>query len=231
MSVDYKTIELGHTFRIPDLPILFKAVWGGVAWPGKRPGFAVVIGMSHEPHSDSHDIFLLDEFESFDMRELIRQCGAMDLKYAISLPDYSGKSGQWIGDFENDAASRFIQEMNDDSKMHRGQFNLSPTLMLEMENLYSFVLPQIKGILNPDRRMLFLKNSKILSSLSEIESDEITELEIGAYPAIEALAFAVIELLEWEKNSRVHQARTNQSPYAKNVLLVGTKRDPRRRGR
>ncbi|MBL7190031.1 MAG: hypothetical protein ISS70_27200 [Phycisphaerae bacterium] len=108
-----------------------KAIWGGVAWPGKRPGCAVVIGMDRKMHLGSHDVYLLDEFESFDTRKLVRQCGVRDLKYS---PD------RWIGEWNNDAASRFIQDMNaeyeqgnhSNSKVHRRKFTLKPTPILEM---------------------------------------------------------------------------------------------------
>ena len=34
--------------------------------------------------------------------------------------------------------------------------------------------------------------------MAEIAPDEMADLELGAYPAIEALAFAVIEMRDWE---------------------------------
>jgi hypothetical protein len=192
-DIKLETAELGHQFTHREMTDQCLAVWGGVAWPGKRPGFAVVIGMDHKPHFDSHDIFLLDEYESFDMRQLIRQCGVLNIKY---LPH------RWIGDYKNDAASRFVEEMNREYEQknrngytkHMERFDLNPTLMLEMESLYAFILLQIKDLLAPERRMLFLKGSKIVNYLSVIEESEIAELEPGEYPAIEALAFAVIEL-------------------------------------
>ena len=163
------------------------------------------VGLGHKRHLDSYDAYLLEEFESFDLRKLVRQCGALDVKYGISLSSsYRPDSpGRWIGDYKNDAASRFIEQINAEQKRDgsvegREPFSLTPTLMLEMENLYSFILPQIKDLLKPERRMLFLKDSKIVSYLSEIEDAQISELELGAYPSIEALAFAVIELRDAE---------------------------------
>ena len=201
MNMDIKTTPLGHTFTYTELLNHFRAVWGGVARPGKREGAAVVIGMDHKRHLDSHDIYLLDEYESFDTRKLVRQCGALDAKYSISLSRAycPNLPGYWIGDYKNDAASQFIHEMNDEQKrdgsvIGREPFSLTSTSMLEMENLYEYILPQIKELRNAERRQLFLKESKILNYLSEIEEAEMAELERGEYPAIEALAFAVIEL-------------------------------------
>lgn len=233
MNEDLRTSELGHTLTFTELrnPFKIKAIYGGVAWPGKRPGFAVVAAMDYEPHLGGHDIFLLDEYESFDMRKLIRQCAVLNLKYAITrLSDYDPyELGRWIGDYKNDAASRFIDEMNSEQEranrynpdLHRERLSLSGTTMLEMENLYPYILPQIKDLLNPARRRLFLKDSKILGYLSEIEVDEIAELEVGSYPAVEAIAFAVIEMLN-EVRSRRLRPRGTPNPWATgNTLTAG----------
>ena len=203
--MDIKTAKLGHPLSRAELAEQCKRIYGGVAWPGKNPGFAVVIAMGREKHFDKHDIYLLDEFESFDTRELVRQCGALDFKYR---PD------RWVGDTRNDAADRFIRELNaelatpDDLQTlsvldfgrrvtdfsQRRRFSLASTAMLDMEQLYPYVLPQIKGLLDPDRRQLFLKGSKVADYLSGIEPGQIAELQLGDYPAVEALAFAVIEM-------------------------------------
>lgn len=203
-EIDLRTTELGKTFNYRELRSHCKAVWASVSWPGKRPGFAVVVGMAHKRHLDSYDIFLLDEYESFDMRQLVRQCGALDLKYFITFhslcqPDASDK---WIGDSKNDAAAKFIEEMNaegeranrKDFTTYREPFRLNSTMMLEMENPYSFILPQIKDLVNAEHRQLFLKDSKVVNYLARVEEAEIAELQLGEYPAIEALAFVVIEM-------------------------------------
>lgn len=41
---------------------------------------------------------------------------------------------------------------------------------------------------------MFLKDSKTKNYFGEIEPNEVVTLELGDYPAIEALAFAVIEM-------------------------------------
>jgi len=80
-----------------DLRLNCRALYGGVAWPGKLAGFAVVLAMSRSRHFDSGDIYLLDEYETFDTRELVRQCDVLRFKYRVET---------WIGDIRNDAAQR-----------------------------------------------------------------------------------------------------------------------------
>ena len=183
--MDIQTAQITEKPETQDLEARYKRIYGAVAFPGKRSGFAVVVGMIHEEHFESHDIYLIDEFESADMRELIRQCGVLDYKY---------KPEVWIGDRRNDAADRFIKEMNEEFKSSRRSFGLSSTPILDMKNPYEFICPQLKNLLNEKRRQLFLGESKLVGELSVIDPFQIAEFEFGDHPAIEALAFAVVEL-------------------------------------
>ena len=195
-ETDYRTTEIGEVLDYSELRLRTITLWGGVAWPSKRPGFAVVVAMEKKAHLNSHDIFLLDEYESFDTRLLVRQIGALDAKYGI-LRDrvyYPDTINKWIGDNMNAAADRFIAEMNAQNKKTRCRMTLSPTMMTEMNNVYSYLLPQIKDLLNVKRRRLFIKGSKIIDYLSEVEEIEIADFKIGEYPAIEALGFTIIEM-------------------------------------
>ncbi len=199
MMQDVKTSPLNHPHTDVELRNQCKVIYGGVSWPAKRPGFAVIVTMLYEKHFDTHDIYLLAEYESFNTRELVRQCGALDARYKPAL---------WIGDNRNAAADRFINEMA--SELHKAtgieqyraerqgpsqrSFYINPTMMLEMNQLYAYVLPHLRNQLEPDRRVLFLKTSKLVDYLADIEDGHIAELQPGDFPAIEALAFAVIEL-------------------------------------
>ena len=225
-DLDLRTVNLGYSFTYHQLINLFKTIWGGVALPSKRPGFSVVVGVANERNFDDFDVILLEEYESFDMRELIRKCGVLDFKYHIKVNDYRRTDlvGSWIGDFKNDAAARFIQEMNDEKRKMAGAkryFGLSQTTMLEMERPYQYILPQIKELLNPERRRLFLKDSKVLNYLSQIEETEIASLESGEFPAIEAL-YSVLELREYIRIQKAIASQPQQRhEEPKNILRRG----------
>lgn len=191
MIQDIKTTKLNYPLNDVELTNQCRVVYGGVAWPGKQQGFAVIISMMYEKHFDSYDIYLLAEFESGNTRELVRQCGAADARY---------KPTMWIGDNKNNAADRFINEMASElqspatSAIQRRAFYICPTMMLEMSQLYAYILPNLKTLLDPERKVLFLKESKIINYLSAIEESEIADLKLGDYPAVESLSFAVIEM-------------------------------------
>ena len=222
IDAELETIELGHNYSFTDLTNKFTSVFGGVSWPSKRPGCCVVIGMGRM----QHNIFLLDEFETFDLRRLVIQCKAFDQKYYISSNnDYrrSRVPDRWIGDGKANAARRLISELNkeyegvdsDIEGMPRPRFHLNSTPILDMGALYQYILPQIKELITDERRQLYLKDSIILNYLSEIEESEIATLESGSYPAVEALAFAVIQMTncirsyEQRSNRPNHKRRYN----------------------
>jgi hypothetical protein len=175
-----------HLMPTPDR----RYIYGGVAWPGKRAGFCVIVLMDDKPHFDSHDVCVLAEFESYSTRELVRQIGVLDNTY---MPD------RWIGDNRNDAADAFVKELQQDGDRDRRRSKLMfvYTSMLEMEYFYRYALDEIKRLTQKERKMLYLKESAVLRYLSEIIDEEmITELKYGDYPAIEALAYAVITIMK-----------------------------------
>lgn len=184
---DLKKAELGFVPKNRwDVNRASRAVFGGVSWPGKRPGFAVVVAMDKHKRFESYEVCLLAEYESPSVRDLVRQAGG--------VLDYAYEPTRWIGDWKNDAADKFIREMNNERTKQETKFSPTLTPMLEMENLYPFMLDELKRLLDEKRRMLFLKDSKIILNLSEIEADDIAALSLGEYPAIEALCFAVFSM-------------------------------------
>ena len=210
---DLKETKLGHVFTHPELITLFHQIFGGIAFPSKREGFAVVIGMAQPTHFNDCRIYLLDIFESFDLCELIRWCGAADFRYSPN---------RWIGD-QNDAACKFIDEINSGRKEQTDRrFSITPTLILGMNNLYSYILRQIKEMLSHNQ--LFLKDSKIKNYLMEIQESEIAEIQIGSYPGIEALAFSVLELREYIRIQKAIASQPQQRhEEPKNILTRGLK--------
>lgn len=189
---DLKKAELGYTHEVRwEMNKACKAIFGGVSWPGKRPGYAVVVAMDLHRRFKSYEVCILAEYESPSVRELVRQCDILDYTY---------EPQKWIGDWKNDAADKFIRELNSEKTKQVPKFSVNLTPMLEMENLYPYMLDELKRLLDAKRRMLFLKDAKVVNYLSEIEEEDIASLELGEYPAIEATCFAVLTMLIEQKN-------------------------------
>jgi hypothetical protein len=179
---DIKKAELSEACEIHDLNRCCRAVCGGIGWPSsKKPGFAVVMAMARNEQTGEYEMCILHEFESSSYREIIRHCEGLHSKYEPNM---------WIADTTNDSAEEIKHKMREEVG-----FDLSETDLIEMNPLYPLLLDTLKELLNPEHRRLFLKNSKLLKYLGDIEEGQDAKLELGEYPAIEALAFAVIELL------------------------------------
>jgi hypothetical protein len=178
---DIKIAELGEAFEIHDLNRCCRAVYGGIGWPSsKKPGFAVVMAMGYNEQTDEYEMCILNEFESSWYREIIKHCEALNSQYEPNM---------WVADTTNDSAEEIKYEVRDEVG-----FNLSETDLVEMNPLYPFLLDTLKELLNPEHRRLFLRdNGKLLKYMGDIEEGQ--DAKLGEYPAIEALTFAVIEML------------------------------------
>lgn len=167
----------------------YYAKYVAIALPGKKPGCALVIGMDQDRYGDSRDIYLLDEFEDWDCRKLVQKCFQFHEKY---------KPKDWIGDSGHGAIKNILYEMNEGRQ--ESLYLTTPRIIRDAyENPYLFILPEIKRLIENKHRQLYLNDdSLVIRYMAEIMPDEMAGLILGDFPAIEALAFAVIKMREWE---------------------------------
>ena len=221
--IDIRTSKLGEHIEYVDMIDATQAIWGGIAWPGgdkgeNKPGYVVIVGACKEQYPGGYELCVLDDYESFDVRELVRQCVAMDLKYWVSWRriDQSGEpEGRWLADEIHDAARTFLSEANAEfrrelrlnkSLTEPRKIRLRHTALLEKEYLYDFLLPQLSLWLQPDRKLLYLKDSQVALHLQYFEGEgaiDIAGLKIGYCPAIEALGYVTVELQNYLKRQEV----------------------------
>lgn len=215
MPIALRTSPVGTDFAYVDLISQTSAVWGGIAWPGDdREGCAIVVAAGTFQHREGYELYVLDEFKSFDVREIVRQCVSMDDRYWVSWkrPDQSYEpSGRWIGDETHDAAGEFLREANDEfrsaARLSRGltpprRLRLTHTALLEKKQVYHYILPRLKSWLQKDRQILYLKDSQLglhLGAFDSIDQSDTAGLKLGHDPAIEALGFVTCELQQYLK--------------------------------
>lgn len=160
----------------------YKKIYGALALPGKGKCFAVIVG--RERHA-AERVVLLDEVECGDLRKLVRDCGAFEYFYAPEV---------FFGDTDNPTLMAFIQEMNKDTEAPGDKpFKLRRTKLLDKKNdLLSYILPMLRNMI--ERGHLVLKNGKTKTYLNQPQEADLSTIELGDYPAIEALAYAVLEI-------------------------------------
>lgn len=162
----------------------YRKILGAISWPGKKPGFGIIIGQKHEISFLSHDLIQLDEVEDNDIRTLVRACNGLDCFYQPVC---------WITETKNSAGDKFIREIN--RERNKNSFRTRRSPLLDMKEAYQYFFPMLRELLTPDRRQLFLKEEgKLKGYMFMPQEQELPTLQFGDYPAIEALAFAVMEL-------------------------------------
>ena len=179
-------IPIGAGHGPAELHAHYEVCIGGVAWPCKEmEGYCLVLGMSRLRDRGVHQIYLLDEFQSEDVREIIAKMGAMTVKY---------RPQRWIGDEGNMAAMKLRYEWNhrnaDQDEDYWLAISRSP--VLDMDRPYQYLLPQIKQLIGKDHRQLWLKAGNVTNYLGIIDPAMVSEMKIGANPAVEALGYAVM---------------------------------------
>lgn len=162
----------------------YRKIVGAISWPGKRPGFAVVIGQTQKIRFLTPDLIQLDEAENNDVRGLVRACNGLDCFY---------QSSYWLCDTKNAAGIQFIREIN--RERNKNSFRTRQSPLLDMQTAYQYFFPMLRELLVKERRQLFLKDEgKLKNYMFMPQEPELPTLQFGDYPAIEALAFAVMEL-------------------------------------
>lgn len=178
-----------------ELPSEYFGFYGALAVPGKEnPGFAVLIGMDYQDKPGGRDIYVLDEHDSPDLHALLQWCFRIQEQR---------RPKAWIGDCRHTTIRSFLPGMNEGlNRNEQVDIQLPAVLSQEYQQPYSYMLPYLKDLNKPDHKTLFLGDSQVTQYLNEIGPLEMGILEFGAYPAIEALAFAVIEMRKWEEFER-----------------------------
>lgn len=173
----------------PKEDVKYRKIYGALAVPGKGKGFAVIVGREK---ADVERVVLLDEIEAGDIRQLVRECGALDYFYK---PEY------WFGDTDNPTLMDFVREANKDNEFPGDRpFKVRRSRLLDKkQGLFSYVLPALRNLIS--RGLLILKDGMTKTYLSQPQEADIPTIELGSYPSIEALGFGVIEI-DQDRNRR-----------------------------
>lgn len=172
----------------------------GVAWPGKEVGYAVVLGLARETVHHPYSAYVIDEYESGDIADLIRQCCVLDAKWS---PD------RWMGNRDNEAAQMILWQVVSKYALEHGNWrglSICPPIYMEHKRPYEYMIPQIKDMLKLqvygeiEIRKLYLKGCMAVPRLQTLDTQDLTEFKWGERPHIEALAFAALEIFALYEN-------------------------------
>lgn len=172
----------------------FRRILGGLAWPGVKPGFAVVLGEEWQKdyEVDVYHLHWLAEVEEVNIERLLEWCSFFE----VMSPDVDW---QFFGDVRNKPAMSFWFDMQDKfmEKRRRG-FSIVKAPYADSPRSFQFLVNNLWRHLTPGRKTLHLgAGSKLAGYLTELAPEEIVKASEEEYPAIAALGYAVATLSAW----------------------------------
>jgi hypothetical protein len=174
-------------------------IFGGIAWPGLRPGFGVILGelKNIDENTGERMIHVLSEFESGDIPSLLKTAAAHDSYY---FPD------KWFGDPGQLAARSFIRALNDELTSRpninerQKPLNISYAPFVGDESVFELYLTTIHNCLRPDAKILHFGRESVLPGyLMELTHEKVFKGTARDYPAVFALGAALVALTQKRK--------------------------------
>ena len=165
----------------------YLALAGGFAWPGERPGFAVILA-AQQLQEDEEPIFrALAEIEHDNVEELIK--GAIDLYDRCGLKECREIPFKWYGDYDN-RLDDFIQK-----RKGRSRLALVPPPYFEEPNRFDIFCRKILSVY--EKRFTPGPCTRLFAYLNQFSSNYVRGKDIDEYPAIFALGAVLTALLDY----------------------------------
>ncbi len=162
---------------------------GGIAWSGKAPGFAVIIGEELIPDytSNTYHLHLLKEVEEYDTTELFRRCA--DLARYYNLEEFFGHRDKKNIDF--------IWHWNDNIRSPGMPMLYIGCAWSTSDDSIRNHIEILKDCLRSGRKTLHgLSESKSVLQLHDMSMDYSAATNTD-FPAIAALGYAVSTLRQF----------------------------------
>lgn len=209
---ELRTLPLDHPWSLETLRENFAAVAGGVAYPGRRPGHAVVAGLCPPRNKDDFEAHVLAEAENRDLGELLRACRALGRQYCLA-GTLRSQPFRWLGDGKHTGGNEILWRLNKETKNTGDHLSIETTTLIDGPQPYLAMFATLSEYVKPDRKRLYLHHSKAALAMNEVPPDEVAGARLGDYPAVEALAFVVDGLRTWLEQRPDERHGLDDNPY------------------
>jgi hypothetical protein len=161
----------------------------GMMWPGKHPGFAVVLGEDEFKNHELHR-YVLAEIEEPGLKAFIRSCYDLAGLYAVS---------DIYGDRSDKVANDFLRRFNDELHERREVgFHILSSPMFNSPECFELCARTIQKHTEADAKTLhFGEKSRLPAYLLELRPSELKTATAADHPAIAALGFALTPMDIW----------------------------------
>ena len=179
----------------------FSRILGGLAWPGKNPGFAIVVGESYEIDKtlQKRHYHILAEYESQSVGDLIRRCAEFRVNLCAS-PFYGDDEKRWAMDI--------LRKSRIGLYITAAPYHDDPTA-------FEGYLLTIRELTHPvKKRLHFGSKSHLPALLAALSANDIVataKVAFEQHPAIAALGYAVtaLEFFAYSPNEQAEVDKFN----------------------
>jgi len=183
----------------------FSRVIGGIAWPGKNPGFACVIGEDYKKDEtlQKRHYRILAEYESQSPSDLIRRCAEFSANFC-ARPFYGDEKERW--------AMEILRKSGAGLCIIAAPFIDDPTA-------FKGYMHTIRELTQPTQKRLHIGSKSMLSAplTALTPNDTLTTAKAAfeQHPAVAALCFAVsaLEVYSYDPGQQAEVDRLNAELY------------------
>jgi len=165
----------------------FRRIFGGLAWPGERPGYAVVVGESRFPAvgTKNYHCYLIAEVEEQNLQSLISWCA--ELAGIYSVQNFYGR--------QHTPCIQYLNVRNSTAR-EKGlpAFHISYAPYSEEESIEYQLNILMERLSNEYQTLHLHRESKLPGYLTEVPANRISNATESQFPAVAALGYAVSAL-------------------------------------
>jgi hypothetical protein len=181
--IRYENMETGEQFL---------CLGGGFAWPGVKPGFAVVLGV--QEREGGHVYRAIAEAEAQDVRSLLQGTSALFLRYGKNCQEIPW---MWYGDHTS-GLTGLLHKFNEGLPIE-DRFYLAMPPHHEDQNAFATYCQTILSVLQGQEKRLYLDSCDGLRShLSTLDAEKAAKGNPGECPAIAALGYVLSAFYQYE---------------------------------
>jgi len=159
----------------------YSRIFGAAAWPAVRPGFVVILGEHRSERVGGLPLLVvLDEATDGRLWHVVEKAAAFRFYY---------KPEHFYADCQHVAAMQFAADFRE------GGLSLEHSLLCAMDGPFGYALPILGRLHDQTQRLIVPKTSLMYGELKAAPAhEELAKLRLSDYPAIAALAFAVLAM-------------------------------------
>ncbi|MHC4519927.1 MAG: hypothetical protein ACYTAS_15165, partial [Planctomycetota bacterium] len=109
-------------------------------------------------------------------------------------------------------ANESIDRLNREAEKGTAPLSVETTTLIDNPAPYIYMFSILSDYVRPNRKRLYLHESKAALAMTEVPPDEVADAQRGDFPACEALAYVVDGLRTW-LDQRPDERLGDTNPY------------------